>query len=64
MGIPSSELPRPKPFTMGPDRRRGNGGDGFSGPTMRGRGVSGRIGFGVDEEGGEVWTRAFGVVWA
>ena len=49
VGIPSSELPRPKPFTMGPERRRGNGGEGVEGPAMRGRGVSGRIG----EKGGE-----------
>ena len=48
VGIPSSELPRPKPFTMGPDRRRGKGGEGVSGPAMRERGVSGRIDIGIE----------------
>lgn len=46
VGIPSSALPRPKPLTMGPERRIGKGGVGpVEGPVVRGRGAEGRIGF-------------------
>lgn len=68
VGIPSSELPRPKPFTMGPERRRGKGGEGISGPAIRGRGTSGRIGLGgrgrKAGRGGVFWIRVSGVIWA
>ncbi len=37
VGIPTSLLPRPKPFMMGPERRMGKGGMGPSGdPTAVG----------------------------
>lgn len=55
VGMPSSALPRPKPLTMGPERRIGKGGSGpVGGPTaVRGRGFVGRIlVWGVRRDGG------------
>jgi len=44
VGIPRSLLPRPKPFTTGPERGMGKGGVGpVGGPAVRGRGWEGRI---------------------
>ena len=58
VGMPSSALPRPKPFTIGPERRIGKGGSGpVEGPATRGRGLEGRIGF-AERRVDDCWWRA------
>ena len=41
VGTPNSFEPRPNPLMTGPLRKTGNGGSGFSGPTINGRSVGG-----------------------
>ncbi len=58
VGIPRSLLPRPKPFTTGPERGMGKGGVGpVGGPAVRGRGWEGRICV-----GGVGWWVVYGVM--